>query len=522
MVQLRNYQQLAIKQTWDAVRDGYKKIVLCMPTGAGKTTTAGSMISQCLRGGKKVLTLVHVDELITQFGKRTEDQFGILSGIIKAGVRPMPQRNFQIGSIQTIGRRKVYPGADIVFIDEGHRSKGATYEKAMSMYPDAIIIALTATPFRGDKKPLGELFEKLVHPVRIMDLINLGKLVPTENSIFLPKSDKRVDLSNLRTRLGDFHSGDMYERYNDASLYKGVTENYLLNGNNGQFICFNVNIEHSKQTKIAFDDIGICTEHLDGKELKSKRRVYYRAFENGEIKGLHNVNLFVEGVDVPNISCIILNRAIKSLGFYVQAVGRGLRPFPGKTSCTVLDHGENTYRFNPVEYYDEMGFDINKTEKDITEEQEKKMRECWECHEMMPMRAYKCPHCDFVYTESKEAQLTMSEAQEFEKYKHDAHLFKRLLEWDYHELKKLPLKYSRLYGILHENHYKWAYRHALRNNLLVGVNEYDDDSIAYKKFRTQATLAENQANLDGKITLAKEWIKDHKEANKKPESLKLF
>lgn len=385
-IQNRQYQTDARIQLYNEIRKGYKRIVLCMPTGAGKTTTAGTIINQCVLGGKRVLICIHSEELVKQFANRLYTQFDLMSGVIMAGHKPNYSYKCQVASIQSLIRRQ-FPEADIIFIDEGHRSRASTYKKILDSYPDSVIkVALTATPFRGDGKSLGEMFDTIVQPVSTLELIKMGHLVPTD--VYGPMDERRVNLIGVGTRMGDFNKGQLYDRYHDVGLYKGVVDNYLKNGQGKQGICFNVNIEHSINTNKEFQDAGIASEHVDGKMVKSKRRLYYNAFVKGEIKMIHNVALYTEGVDVPACEVVILNRATKSLNLYVQMVGRAARPAPNKTHAIVLDHGDNTDRFGFWEFYDDHKFDLEKPKPPG----EKKVLEC-QCGKILSKKDLDCPSC---------------------------------------------------------------------------------------------------------------------------------
>lgn len=367
-VKLRTYQSNGRKELYSNIRSGIKKNLVVMPTGAGKTTFASAIIEQAVLADKRILIFVHSKELVRNFADRLFNQFRIKAGIIMSGYKEQRHLNIQVASIQTLVRRKL-PPADVVFIDEAHRAKANSYKKVIEFYPDAALIGLTATPFRTDGKPL-DMFDKIVHPIRIRELIKNGDLVPTE--VWVPK--KTVDLKGVRVRRdGEFDYEELSEIYSKKEIIDGVVDSYLKEAKGLKSICFNTDVKHSKLTCEVFNEAGISSAHIDGDTLKDERERIFEGFVNGEYDVLHSVGIFVEGIDIPEIQCVIWNSATNSFGKYVQGTGRGLRPVKlkdgshrlnkdgtrYKTKCIVLDHGGNTLRHGFVEDYDLMPFSLD-------------------------------------------------------------------------------------------------------------------------------------------------------------------
>jgi superfamily II DNA or RNA helicase len=240
-IQLRDYQTKGTKMLNQAIRQGFKRILWVYSTGAGKSSVSSAYVKKCVENGKKVLFFVHSKELVVQFAQRLYHQFGIRSGIIMSKVEPARHLPVQVASIQTLVRRK-YPPADIIFIDEAHRAKANTYQKVLEQYPNAIVVGLTATPFRGDGKGLGDIFETIVHPIKIRELIAKKYLVPTQ--VFT--SDSTPDMSDVNTVRGDYDQKQMLQKFQEGTVITGVVQNYLRNANGKKAIVFNINVEHSK------------------------------------------------------------------------------------------------------------------------------------------------------------------------------------------------------------------------------------------------------------------------------------
>jgi superfamily II DNA or RNA helicase len=163
MIVLREYQTEGINkifEAWDPSRLNLKNVLFQMPTGTGKTTVFSQIVLKAHRKNKNVLIVVHRTELVEQIAERLID-FGVSVGIISAGNKPLPEKEVQVATIQTLSRRE-YPLADIVIIDECHHSKADTYKKLWDIYPDARFLGVTATPVRLNGEGFSDLFDILI------------------------------------------------------------------------------------------------------------------------------------------------------------------------------------------------------------------------------------------------------------------------------------------------------------------------------------------------------------------------
>ena len=178
-MKIRTYQADAINMTKQALAD-FDRVIAAIPTGGGKSTTYARFTQICIRNNKRVWFVVHKRELVQQFADRLKDQFGIPSGIIMSKVKGYPRRLVQVISIQTVRNRKGLIAPDVIIIDECHHATAKSYVSLIEKYPKAKIIGLTATPFRTGGKPLGNIFQKIVQPIKIRELIEQKYLVETK------------------------------------------------------------------------------------------------------------------------------------------------------------------------------------------------------------------------------------------------------------------------------------------------------------------------------------------------------
>lgn len=403
--QARDYQTKAIEGVAASIRSGHKRILLCLCTGAGKSTVYSMITKRANSKGSKTLFMVHSKELVQQAADRLRNQVHVNCGIIMAGRKTDLKQVNQVASVQTLVRRDK-PEADIIFIDEAHRAKAKTYEKILKCYPNAVVIGLTATPFRTDGKGLGDIFTDIVHPVRIKDLIQRGFLVGTKT--YIPKES--VNTAGVKVRAGDYDKKELANLFEDVSIISGVVKNYQKFASGKKAIAFHASVEISKQINQMFLDAGVASAHFDGNTPKEKRDQIVRDYRSGVITVLNNCALVREGFDVPDTDVVIMNTATKSLGMYVQCVGRGLRPSEGKDHCIVIDHGNNTIEHGFVEDYDSSPFLLTPSKKEKNSIATTK--KCKFCFSVNPRFSKECVGCGKAF-QREERQVKMGESSSF-------------------------------------------------------------------------------------------------------------
>ena len=160
---LRPYQQQGIDAAKQAYRGGARAILAVCPTGGGKTRIGVEFVKGALRKGGNVIWLAHREELLTQARDRLIADGIDRVGLIASGQRTVNAR-VQVASVQTLAARmnKGLPPASVVVFDEAHHFVAAQWGAVAAAYKDSTILGLTATPQRGDGRPLGDLFDHLV------------------------------------------------------------------------------------------------------------------------------------------------------------------------------------------------------------------------------------------------------------------------------------------------------------------------------------------------------------------------
>lgn len=310
MTGLRPHQVRAIGELYAKLREGKRRVLVTMPTAAGKSRFAAHVASE-VRGG--VLWLTHRTDLVTQSLGVLRGQ-GLHAGALCASVAGEADASapVQVASVQTLRARGERPPAKLVIVDECHAFVADEFAAVVADYPDARVVGLTATPERGDGRGLGEMFEDVVIGATTAELVEAGYLVHAD--IVRPS-----------------------QRMRPGTVAASPVEAYLAHATGRRAISFTATVQIAVDHAVEFSAAGVRAEVISADTPAAKRARILDAFRRGEIDVLSNVYCLTEGIDVPEISCVILARGCGTLGTYIQMVGRGLRCAPGKTDCVVLD-----------------------------------------------------------------------------------------------------------------------------------------------------------------------------------------
>lgn len=319
-MKLRPYQQEALDGLTRAL-GVHRRVLLQTPTGGGKTVIASKMLAGAMRKGRRAFFIAHRSELISQTAQAME-RFDIDFGFCAAGFPRDYARPVTIGSVGTLASRLEKVGApDLVIFDEAHHVAAASWRKIADAFPRAYQVGLSATPERLDGKPLDH-FQALVPGPPTRWLIEQGYL--SDFRLFSHPAPAGVD--GVRLRGGDYDPVQLAEAMGDPAIVGDAVAHYLDLCPHLPAAVFCVSVERSLQTRDAFRAAGVTAEHLDGATPRGVRRDTLDAFRAGRVRVLTSVDLFGEGLDMPELGAVILLRPTKSLGLALQQVGRALRP----------------------------------------------------------------------------------------------------------------------------------------------------------------------------------------------------
>lgn len=392
-VSLRDYQADTVERARAAIRGGAKNVLICAPTGAGKTQIASHLIDECKNKGRRANFVVDRLSLVNQTSE-VFDGHGIDHGVIQSEhLRFAPSKQVQVCSIQTVARRR-WPESDLDVIDEAHVLHEPVKKRITPR--DRITLGLTATPFT---KGLGKHFDAIINVTTTNRLIEQGWLSP-----FRIFSCAEPDMQGVKvTSLGEWDSKETEKRA--LQVVGDVVAEYLKHGEDRKFICSAVDTTHVEELQRQFLAAGINAASYTYKDRDEDRAETVNEFRKPDstIRGLITVTAASRGFDVPSVSCIIMARPLrKSLAEHIQLFGRGLRICDGKVDCRVLDHSGNCARFwQDMQDFFELGVseldDGKKKEKpkpkDKAEAEAIKCPQCRALHKPMPF----CPQCGHEY-----------------------------------------------------------------------------------------------------------------------------
>lgn len=309
--------------------EGHKRIMVESATGSGKTIIA-SMIMHEEAGN--CLFLADATDLVNQNATKFTEYSGERCGVDMASQHAIPGRDrVVVATTQSIvNRLDKYPEDyfNLIIVDECHR--GTLGEQAQSVFKHfsyAKVIGVTATPFRSDRKSLGDFYETIAVQVGLQRLIQEGWLSPIQ----IKAVPMKVDLTQIAKRGGDYSSeelGDVIEPILELAAEQ------IRDHAQGRkkIVIFLPLIKTSIRMARILNEMGIKAVHVSGEDRSDMAK-----FTHGDARVICNAQLLSTGWDYPPVDCVMVLRPTKSLSLYCQFVGRGTRIHPGKENLLLLD-----------------------------------------------------------------------------------------------------------------------------------------------------------------------------------------
>lgn len=341
-MELRPYQQEAMKAVLSQWEDGNSKTLLVLPTGCGKTIVFAKITEECVKRGKRVLILAHRGELLDQAADKLEKATGLGSAVEKAE-QTCKGTWFRVvvGSVQTLMRQKRLAAFeenyfDTIIIDEAHHAISDSYQRVLQHFKYADVLGVTATPDRGDMKNLGQIFDSLAYEYTLPKAIKEGYLSPIK-AVTIPL---KLDLSGVATQAGDFKASDI-DTALDPYLFQ-IADEMKKYCSNRKTVVFLPLVKTSQKFRDILNSKGFRAAEVNGNS--EDRAEILADYEGGKYNVLCNSMLLTEGWDCPSVDCVVVLRPTKVRGLYCQMVGRGTRLCEGKTELLLLDFLWHTER----------------------------------------------------------------------------------------------------------------------------------------------------------------------------------
>lgn len=280
------------------------------------------------KNNNRVMFLIHRKEVLDQAVKTFNEQ-GVNPSLLTAGM------------VQTLTRRvDKLTAPNVILVDEAHHALAKSYQRILKQFPKSIVLLFTATPHRTGRQQLDQIADDIIVGQSIHELTDKGFLAPFR--YFQPPNDFDSKLLK-RSSTGDFTNESMQQAMS-TKIFGHIVKQYKRIASGMQAVVYTYSIDSAIKIANEFNSEGISAIEVDGTTSKEKRNLAVRKFREQEIKILVNVNLFTEGVDLPNVDCVIMARPTASLALYLQFSMRCLNPRPGKTAI-IIDHANNFKTF---------------------------------------------------------------------------------------------------------------------------------------------------------------------------------
>lgn len=374
ILESRWYQDACDTALWNyfankaAVEDGRiiaRNPIVAMPTGTGKSVSIARFVTGAVKAypTTRVLMMTHVKELIEQNANKLIDYWpdaplGVYSaGLGKKQVAPITYAGVQTikNNIDKLGR------IDFAIIDEAHLlspKDDGTYKdiitRLQAINPYMPVIGFTATPYRLG---IGSLTNNGIFTDTAIDLTTLETFNRLVNEGYLsPLVTKRrgnivVDTSNVGLSNGEYKQAELQRAADDNALTNAIVYDILCNAysaGRASAIIFAAGVKHAQHISECFAYYGVEVPAVHSKMEGKQRDRILSDFKAGRYWGMVGNNIFTTGFDHPPIDFIACVRPTTSTGLWVQMLGRGTRPYPGKHNCLVHDYAGNTERLGPI------------------------------------------------------------------------------------------------------------------------------------------------------------------------------
>ena len=328
-------------------KEGADKALVQAATGVGKTYLAAFDS----KNYEHVLFVAHREEILNQAANsfcnvRCSNDYGFFNGKLHD-----VNRSVIFASVASLGKDEYLNDGyfasdyfDYIVVDEFHHAVNNQYKKIIDYFKPKFLLGLTATPERTDGRSIYELCDYNVpYEIDLYQAINRGMLVPFHYyGIF-----DETDYSGLKFVKGDYLESELNVKYLNNSIRDNLIYRHYMKHHSKRALGFCCSRAHAEYMAKVFSERGVPSaavySNSDG-EFSSDRKLAIKNLEDGQIRVIFSVDMFNEGVDVPEVDTVMFLRPTQSGIVFLQQLGRGLRTSKGKEYLNVLDFIGN-YKF---------------------------------------------------------------------------------------------------------------------------------------------------------------------------------
>lgn len=349
------HQEEALSELAYARLEGKDENLIVAATGTGKTLLAAfdySRLCREMKGRPKLLFVAHREEILRQskgafqavlrdsdFGElNVSNERATIWKHVFASIQSMSNRNLSEFSSEHF---------DIIIVDEFHHAEANTYLALLNHFKPKQLLGLTATPERSDGKNVVERFGSPTYELRLWHALDRQLLCPFH---YFGINDD-TDLSTLGWSAGRYSDIDLEREFVDrgqdrANLVLRELLEKVEDVDRMRVVAFCATIRHAKFMAECFQRAGLRARALHSGVSREIRDQLMSEFRNGDLAIICTVDLFNEGVDIPEINTVLFLRPTESATVFVQQLGRGLRNHHNKGALTVLDFvGQQNRKF---------------------------------------------------------------------------------------------------------------------------------------------------------------------------------
>jgi len=440
MSTLRHYQKDFKHAIYNAFDQGARAVLGISPTGSGKTVVTGEIARESQCSG---MFIAHRAELLAQISCQLARE-GVYHDLITPKNSPLRRKisdlhlnkigkNFindrcewYVGGVDTVKNMvddKRWRRLGLMITDEAHHLlKGNKWGTVFSYAQQALLLGVTATPRRADRKGLGKhdagVFDAMVEGTTMRELIDMGFL--TDYRLLCPRvQDLDMAGVTVSSTTGDYNQDEMRKAIHKSSRIVGdVVRHYVDHANGKLGVTFAVDVEEACKIAAAFVKAGIPAEVVSAKTPEALRTNILERFEQRKVLQLVNVDLFGEGFDLPAIEVVSLARPTMSLALFIQQFGRALRLMispqlmgawdtftsaqrkqmiseSAKPFALIIDHVGNTLQHGYPDAPQQWSLDPGEKRTRASNSDAIPLRSCLnlECMKVYERSEIICPHC---------------------------------------------------------------------------------------------------------------------------------